>query len=140
MSVVGLCSRTSPSKLSITFSTRSDQSCHSFSLHVFVRYNLELIRYEGRIKENLASLAKGHPNIKAVLMGTRKTDPYSGGLLFLMIRTVKKGALLPFNLMIWKKNPYSNNLLFLHLLATRAIQMATFTSFSGDTRVTAYHQ
>ncbi|PVD33276.1 hypothetical protein C0Q70_04529 [Pomacea canaliculata] len=41
------------------------------------RYNLELIRYEGRIKENLASLAKGHPNIKAVLMGTRKTDPYS---------------------------------------------------------------
>ncbi|KAK7099571.1 hypothetical protein V1264_003694 [Littorina saxatilis] len=44
------------------------------------RYNLELIRYEGRIKENLAALKDGHPNIKAVLMGTRKTDPYSDHL------------------------------------------------------------
>ncbi|KAK7486668.1 hypothetical protein BaRGS_00022069 [Batillaria attramentaria] len=44
------------------------------------RYNLELIRYEGRIKENLAALKQGHPGVKAVLMGTRKTDPYSDHL------------------------------------------------------------
>lgn len=44
------------------------------------RYHLELIRYEGRIKENLAALKDGHPTIKAVLMGTRKTDPYSDHL------------------------------------------------------------
>ncbi|XP_076450575.1 FAD synthase-like [Babylonia areolata] len=44
------------------------------------RYHLELIRYEGRIKENLASLKQGHPDVKAVLMGTRTTDPYSGHL------------------------------------------------------------
>ncbi|KAL8614105.1 hypothetical protein ACOMHN_026322 [Nucella lapillus] len=45
------------------------EACH--------RYKLELIRYEGRIKENLATLKQSHPNIKAVLMGTRRTDPYS---------------------------------------------------------------
>ena len=52
-------------------------SFHLFSSFVF-RYNLELIRYEGRIKENLAALKEGYPNVKAVLMGTRKTDPHSG--------------------------------------------------------------
>ncbi|KAL8614318.1 hypothetical protein ACOMHN_007656 [Nucella lapillus] len=44
------------------------------------RYGLQLIRYEGRIKENLASLKEDHPDIKAVLMGTRTTDPYSDHL------------------------------------------------------------
>ncbi|XP_076472188.1 FAD synthase-like isoform X2 [Babylonia areolata] len=39
------------------------------------RYKLELVRYEGHIKENLASLKHGHPQVKAVLMGTRRTDP-----------------------------------------------------------------
>nr|KAG5699436.1 hypothetical protein BaRGS_016282 [Batillaria attramentaria] len=50
------------------------------ALDKYTRYNLELIRYEGRIKENLAALKQGHPGVKAVLMGTRKTDPYSDHL------------------------------------------------------------
>lgn len=43
-------------------------------------YNLEMLSFNGRIKDNLFELQKGHPNIKAVIMGTRKTDPYSSHL------------------------------------------------------------
>ncbi|PIK43299.1 putative FAD synthase [Apostichopus japonicus] len=41
------------------------------------RYNLEQVTVKGRIKEGLLELKKTHPKIKAVLMGTRKSDPYS---------------------------------------------------------------
>lgn len=41
------------------------------------RYNLEQLTVKGRIKEGLHELKKTHPQIKAVLMGTRKSDPYS---------------------------------------------------------------
>ena len=44
------------------------------------RYNLHLITIDDRIKEALASLKQQHPNIKAVVMGTRRTDPYSSHL------------------------------------------------------------
>lgn len=44
------------------------------------RYNLELIRFDGRIKDSLTQLKKQSPEIKAVLMGTRKTDPYADHL------------------------------------------------------------
>ncbi|XP_071120075.1 FAD synthase-like [Mytilus edulis] len=40
-------------------------------------YSLEMLNYHGRIKDSLTELKKGHPGIKAVIMGTRKTDPYS---------------------------------------------------------------
>ncbi|KAI8784092.1 FAD synthase-like isoform X2 [Biomphalaria glabrata] len=44
------------------------------------RYNLMMIHYDGRIKECLATLALNHPNIKAVIMGTRRTDPCASHL------------------------------------------------------------
>jgi hypothetical protein len=34
------------------------------------------------IKDSLFELQKGHPSIKAVIMGTRKTDPYSSEFFF----------------------------------------------------------
>ena len=44
------------------------------------RYNLRLITIDDRIKEALATLKRDHPHIKAVVMGTRRTDPYSSHL------------------------------------------------------------
>ncbi|CAG5132824.1 unnamed protein product [Candidula unifasciata] len=44
------------------------------------RYNLQMIHYDGRIKECLATLKVKHPQMKAVIMGTRKTDPCSDQL------------------------------------------------------------
>lgn len=44
------------------------------------RYNLELIHFDGKIKDMLHQLEINHPEIKAVLMGTRHTDPYAGSL------------------------------------------------------------
>ncbi|KAJ8299630.1 hypothetical protein KUTeg_023690 [Tegillarca granosa] len=41
------------------------------------RYNLELIHFDGKIKDMLHQLEINHPEIKAVLMGTRHTDPYA---------------------------------------------------------------
>lgn len=37
-----------------------------------------MLNFNGRIKDCLGDLQKDHPNVKAVVMGTRKTDPYSG--------------------------------------------------------------
>ena len=44
------------------------------------RYGLELIRVSGSIQHALSVLKSSHPNLKAVCMGTRHTDPYSGDL------------------------------------------------------------
>ncbi|XP_046580781.1 FAD synthase-like [Haliotis rubra] len=44
------------------------------------RYNLEMLRFEGRIKNSMSELQEQHPKIKAVIMGTRRTDPYSDHL------------------------------------------------------------
>ncbi|XP_067655697.1 FAD synthase-like isoform X1 [Haliotis asinina] len=44
------------------------------------RYNLEMLRFEGRIKNGMSELQEQHPKIKAVIMGTRRTDPYSDHL------------------------------------------------------------
>jgi len=44
------------------------------------RYGLETIQFEGDMKCELAKLLKERPKIKAVLMGTRKSDPYSKNL------------------------------------------------------------
>jgi len=44
------------------------------------RYNLELLNFNGRIKESLAEMKISHPEIKAVVMGTRRSDPYSNHL------------------------------------------------------------
>ncbi|RUS74386.1 hypothetical protein EGW08_017841 [Elysia chlorotica] len=44
------------------------------------RYNIEMLHYDGRIKECLETMVTDRPNIKAVIMGTRATDPYSAHL------------------------------------------------------------
>ncbi|BFZ15775.1 hypothetical protein BsWGS_18814 [Bradybaena similaris] len=44
------------------------------------RYSLQMIHYDGRIKESLATLKVKQPFVKAVIMGTRKTDPCSDQL------------------------------------------------------------
>ena len=44
----------------------------------FHSYDLEPINIDGRIKEALKELKVTHPGISAVLMGTRRSDPYSG--------------------------------------------------------------
>ncbi|XP_064634577.1 FAD synthase-like isoform X2 [Lineus longissimus] len=43
-------------------------------------YNLELIELSGKIKDCLGRLKQDQPHIKAMFMGTRNTDPYSGHL------------------------------------------------------------
>ncbi|EDO43465.1 predicted protein [Nematostella vectensis] len=40
-------------------------------------YNLNLICMSGKIKPALEELKKSHPNIKAILMGTRRHDPFT---------------------------------------------------------------
>ncbi len=45
---------------------------------LFFRYNLEIINIHGRIKEGLKEMKVSHPQITTVLMGTRRSDPYSG--------------------------------------------------------------
>lgn len=44
------------------------------------RYNLHMLNFNGRIRDCLGELHSLHPHIKAVVMGTRKTDPYSSHL------------------------------------------------------------
>ncbi|XP_041367426.1 FAD synthase-like [Gigantopelta aegis] len=44
------------------------------------RYNLEMLHFNGRIRNCLGELQQQHPVIKAVVMGTRQTDPFSSGL------------------------------------------------------------
>ena len=47
---------------------------------VHCRYGLELIQVSGSIRHALSTLKETHPQLKAVCMGTRYTDPYSGDL------------------------------------------------------------
>ncbi|KAJ1080729.1 hypothetical protein NDU88_000923 [Pleurodeles waltl] len=44
------------------------------------RYNLEVITLQGNIKQSLSELKAQRPELEAVLMGTRRTDPYSRSL------------------------------------------------------------
>ncbi|XP_072317768.1 FAD synthase [Eucyclogobius newberryi] len=41
------------------------------------RYDLELFSVEGSIRQALSDVQERRPNLKAVLMGTRRSDPYS---------------------------------------------------------------
>uniref|UniRef100_A0A3Q3MJ48 FAD synthase n=3 Tax=Mastacembelus armatus TaxID=205130 RepID=A0A3Q3MJ48_9TELE len=41
------------------------------------RYDLELFSVEGRIRQALSEVQERRPELKAVLMGTRRSDPYS---------------------------------------------------------------
>ncbi|KAL5006659.1 hypothetical protein ScPMuIL_015465 [Solemya velum] len=44
------------------------------------RYQLEMLHFDGRIQDSLSQMKKQYPEIKAVVMGTRKTDPWSAHL------------------------------------------------------------
>ncbi|XP_012904467.1 FAD synthase isoform X1 [Mustela putorius furo] len=44
------------------------------------RYNLRVLEAEGDMKQALSELRTRHPQLEAVLMGTRRTDPYSCSL------------------------------------------------------------
>nr|XP_034356653.1 FAD synthase isoform X2 [Arvicanthis niloticus] len=44
------------------------------------RYNLRVLEAEGNMKQALGELQEKHPQLEAVLMGTRRTDPYSCSL------------------------------------------------------------
>ncbi len=44
-------------------------------------YRLDQIVINGRIKDSMNSLKTTHPQIKAVIMGTRRTDPYSSKIM-----------------------------------------------------------
>lgn len=46
----------------------------------FHRYNLQVLEAEGDMKQALSELQARHPQLEAVLMGTRRTDPYSCSL------------------------------------------------------------
>jgi FAD synthetase len=46
-------------------------------MDVYFRYNLELKKVPGPIKHALGVILAEKPELKAVLMGTRRTDPYS---------------------------------------------------------------
>lgn len=45
-----------------------------------LRYNLQVLEAEGNMKQALGELQEKHPQLEAVLMGTRRTDPYSCSL------------------------------------------------------------
>ncbi|XP_046540100.1 FAD synthase isoform X2 [Equus quagga] len=53
-------------------------------LHLFhaavQRYNLQVLQAEGDMKQALSDMQTRHPQLEAVLMGTRRTDPYSCSL------------------------------------------------------------
>lgn len=44
------------------------------------RYSLQVLEAEGDMKQALSQLQARHPQLEAVLMGTRRTDPYSRSL------------------------------------------------------------
>jgi FAD synthetase len=41
---------------------------------------LELWTVQGPIRSGLASALESHPDVKAILMGTRRSDPYAANL------------------------------------------------------------
>lgn len=49
----------------------------SVCLWASCRYDLELISVEGSIRQALNEVQERRPGLKAVLMGTRRSDPYS---------------------------------------------------------------
>lgn len=52
----------------------------SFVKETVTRYNLDLFEVPGPIKDGLVQLLTAKPNIKAILMGNRRTDPHSSHL------------------------------------------------------------
>jgi FAD synthetase len=53
---------------------------------VFFRYNLELKKVPGPIRHALGVILAEKPELKAVLMGTRRTDPYSAMMNYFQVQ------------------------------------------------------
>ena len=50
-----------------------------FVEQAIARYSLDPVQISGLgIKDALCQLKHSHPHFKAIMMGTRRTDPYSG--------------------------------------------------------------
>jgi FAD synthetase len=57
-------------------------------MNVHFRYNLQLKIIPGPIKHALGIVLAERPELKAVLMGTRRTDPYSEALSSFQVLTL----------------------------------------------------
>ncbi|KAF4667662.1 3'-phosphoadenosine 5'-phosphosulfate sulfotransferase [Perkinsus chesapeaki] len=53
----------------------------SFIAEMQKEYNLDILRVVGGVKVGLEKVKEEHPEVKAIFMGTRSTDPYSADLL-----------------------------------------------------------
>lgn len=51
-----------------------------FILECQCYYNLQVVATHNNIKEGLETVLEKNPHLKACLMGTRRTDPYSNNL------------------------------------------------------------
>lgn len=56
------------------------QEAQDFISNCEINYNLQMIVIQSGIKEGLQTLKESHPQIKAIIMGTRRHDPYSSML------------------------------------------------------------
>ncbi|KAJ2781455.1 3'-phosphoadenosine 5'-phosphosulfate sulfotransferase [Coemansia javaensis] len=59
---------------------RSFAEIDEFVQQSVVRYSLELVERAGPMKQGLQSFKDDYPHIQAVFVGTRRDDPYGGGL------------------------------------------------------------
>jgi FAD synthetase len=66
-------------------------------LIVCFRYNLELKKVPGPIKRALGAVLAERRELKAVLMGTRRTDPYSETLSSFQVHTLNKTSTVTIN-------------------------------------------
>jgi len=57
-------------------------------MSVYFRYNLQLKIIPGPIKRAVGVVLAERPELKAVLMGTRRTDPYSEALNSFQVHTL----------------------------------------------------
>ncbi|XP_024842261.1 FAD synthase isoform X4 [Bos taurus] len=73
--------RYSLTQLCVGFNGGKDCTALLHLFHAAVqRYNLQVLEAEGDMKQALSELQARHPQLEAVLMGTRRTDPYSCSL------------------------------------------------------------
>ncbi|XP_015921627.2 FAD synthase [Parasteatoda tepidariorum] len=77
----GLLSGHKKLKVFLVKSGQSFQEIENFIELCVDRYDLEVMTYEHPIKEALSNLKKDHPEIEAILMGSRLTDPHCSQLL-----------------------------------------------------------